>query len=107
MPARMTRKYIVCSLAAGLTVATYPALGSDVTNGKRLAQQWCSPCHVVAPDQRQLGSEAAPFREVAQRPGFDAAKLAFFLLNPHPAMPNMGLSRSEAADLAAYIETLK
>ena len=31
---------------------------------------------------------------------------AFFLLEPHPKMPNMQLSRSEAADLAAYIATL-
>jgi hypothetical protein len=27
---------------------------------------------------------------------------ALFLLNPHPRMPDMNLSRSEAADLAAY-----
>jgi hypothetical protein len=36
-------------------------------------------------------------------PGFDSAKLALFLLYPHPKMPDMNLSRSEAADLAAYI----
>jgi hypothetical protein len=29
------------------------------------------------------------------------------LLEPHPKMPNMSLSRTEAADLAAYIATLK
>jgi hypothetical protein len=28
-------------------------------------------------------------------------KIAFFLLDPHPKMPNFPLSRSEAADLAA------
>lgn len=39
--------------------------------------------------------------------GFDAAKLAFFLLDPHPKMPNMQLTRSEAADIAAYISTLR
>jgi mono/diheme cytochrome c family protein len=32
--------------------------------------------------------------------------VAFFLLDPHPKMPNFPLSRSEAADLAAYIGTL-
>ena len=36
-----------------------------------------------------------------------AAKLALFLMDPHPKMPNMQLSRTEAADLAAYIATLK
>jgi hypothetical protein len=30
-----------------------------------------------------------------------------FLLDPHPKMPDMGLSRSDAADLASYIATLK
>jgi hypothetical protein len=40
-------------------------------------------------------------------PGFDAAKVALFLLNPHPKMPDMNLSRAEAADLAAYIATLR
>jgi mono/diheme cytochrome c family protein len=76
-------------------------------NGERLAIRWCVVCHVVASDQRQSAGEVTPFHEIAKRPDFDAAKLAFFLLNPHPVMPNMGLSRSEAADLAAYIDTLK
>ncbi len=34
-------------------------------------------------------------------------ELAYFLLNPHPKMPNISLSRSEADDIAAYIATLK
>jgi hypothetical protein len=33
--------------------------------------------------------------------------LAYFLLTPHPRMPDMGLTRSEAADLAAYIKNQK
>jgi hypothetical protein len=31
--------------------------------------------------------------------------VAYFLLAPHPRMPDMALSRSEAEDLAAYIAT--
>jgi hypothetical protein len=33
-------------------------------------------------------------------------RLAFFLLDPHPKMPNMSLTRIEASDLAAYIASL-
>jgi mono/diheme cytochrome c family protein len=33
--------------------------------------------------------------------------LAFFLLDPHPKMPSFPLSRAEAADLAAYIASLR
>jgi hypothetical protein len=39
-------------------------------------------------------------------PGFDRNKVAFFLLDPHPKMPDMSLSRNEAADLAVYIASL-
>jgi len=63
---------------------------------------------VVSPTQsRPATDQAPPFATVAKTPGFDAAKIALFLLNPHPKMPDMALSRSEAADLAAYIATLK
>jgi hypothetical protein len=44
---------------------------------------------------------------IAKRPSFDAARLALFLLDPHPKMPNMSLARDEASDLAAYIASLK
>ncbi len=47
-----------------------------------------------------------PFAAVAKKPNFDAGQLALFLLNPHPVMPNMGLTRLEASDLAAYIAQL-
>jgi hypothetical protein len=33
--------------------------------------------------------------------------LAYFLLDPHPKMPELPLSRAAADDLAAYIEALK
>jgi hypothetical protein len=43
---------------------------------------------------------------IGKKPGFDAGQVAMFLLDPHPKMPNMSLTRIEAADLAAYIATL-
>jgi len=86
---------------------TLPAFAADAMHGEQLAHRWCAPCHVVSPNQRQTTGEAPPFASVAHRPGFDAARLSFFLLDPHPKMPDMGLSRSAAADLAAYIASLK
>jgi mono/diheme cytochrome c family protein len=53
------------------------------------------------------GSSPTLRASIAREPGFDAAKIALFLLDPHPQMPDMGLSRSDAADLAAYIARLK
>ena len=66
-----------------------------------------SSCHLVAADQKGARADAPTFASIAARPDFDPAKLAFFLLDPHPKMPNMQLSRDEASDIAAYIATLK
>jgi mono/diheme cytochrome c family protein len=70
-----------------------------------LAKRWCAACHVVAADQ-QVGTPQTPaFSTIARNSDFTEATLALFLLNPHSQMPDMNLSRSEAADLASYIKT--
>jgi mono/diheme cytochrome c family protein len=97
-------KTIRLMLLAAATAAS-PAFAADARNGERLARRWCEPCHVVATDQRQVTGEAPPFATIARQPGFDPARLALFLLDPHPKMPDMGLTRFEAGDLAAYIAT--
>jgi mono/diheme cytochrome c family protein len=97
------RQGLVLAVILGVT----PAFAADPDNGERLARRWCAACHVVASNQRGPTGEAPPFATIAAKPDFDAARLAFFLLEPHPKMPNMQLSRTEAADLAAYIATLK
>jgi mono/diheme cytochrome c family protein len=99
----MTR--IVLVIATSLIASS--AWAADVRNGEALARRWCATCHVVASDQQGPASEAPPFASVAKRPDFDAHKLAFFLLNPHPKMPDMGLSRGAAEDLTAYIASLR
>jgi mono/diheme cytochrome c family protein len=88
-------------------VAMASAFAADPSQGETLVQRWRSSCHIVGSQQRGSTTEATPFAVVAKRPDFDASKLAFFLLDPHPKMPNMQLSRTEAADIAAYIASLK
>jgi len=87
---------------------TTSAFAADPSNGERLAHRWCEACHVVSPTQRGPATDQAPpFATIAKLPDFDAARIALFLLDPHPKMPDMNLSRNEAADLAAYIATLR
>jgi mono/diheme cytochrome c family protein len=93
-----------CIVLAGAVIAD-TAGAADAYNGGPLARRWCETCHVVAQQLATTG-EAPPFVSIAQRPGFDASQVAVFLLDPHPKMPNMSLSRNEAGDLAAYIATL-
>jgi mono/diheme cytochrome c family protein len=87
---------------AALTV-TADAYAGDVDHGETLAKRWCAACHIVAPDQTHGQDNVPPFATIAKIPGFDADLIAHFLMNPHPKMPDMQLSRDEAEDLAAYI----
>jgi mono/diheme cytochrome c family protein len=95
---------LLCVTAAVATL-TNAASAADAANGGTLAKRWCATCHVVASDQQKGSTQAPSFSTIAKMPGFDAAKLALFLLHPHPKMPDMNLSRAEAADLAGYIGT--
>ena len=90
------------ALALMLTVAL-PADAADAAHGEQLAKRWCASCHIVAPDQTRGVDNAPAFATIAKMPGFDADKLARFLMDPHPKMPDMQLGRGEAKDLAAYI----
>ena len=91
--------------AAGLWGST--ALAADTDHGGELAQRWCAACHLVEAGQKQASADAAPFAAIAGKSDFTPEKVAFFLLDPHPKMPNFSLSRNEAADLAAYIASLR
>jgi mono/diheme cytochrome c family protein len=88
-------------------VIAQPALAADASNGERLAMRWCAACHVVTSDQRDANADAPPFVEIAKRPNFSESGLMTFLLDPHAKMPNMNLSRIEAADIAAYVRKLR
>ncbi len=98
---------IAACLALAAALLPQPGWTADADNGSRLAHRWCEACHVITPTQRRAGSDQAPpFSTIANRPGFNAAQIAVFLLDPHPKMPDMSLTRTEAADLAAYIGSL-
>jgi mono/diheme cytochrome c family protein len=108
----MLRDRMSCTLLVGCccafsVVLGSPVLAADAGNGKTLANRWCSSCHVVDHEQKLATDQAPPFASLASMPAFDANKLAFLLLKPHPNMPPLSLSRTEIADIAEYIATLK
>jgi mono/diheme cytochrome c family protein len=90
-------------LFTAVTALSQAAVAANVANGERLAKRWCAACHVVAADQKSGNTQVTPFSAIAKLPGFDTAKLALYLLTPHPKMPDMNLTRHEASDLADYI----
>lgn len=96
-------------VAAGLLIAGahVAQAAGDSINGEKLARIWCSACHVVSADQNSGSPDVPTFQWIARNPLKTPEKLTLFLADPHPVMPNMGLSRTEVADIVAYIGTLK
>jgi mono/diheme cytochrome c family protein len=101
---RLIKAFVGLTLAAGVASS---ADAADANHGGELANRWCAACHLVSPEQRQGSDRVPSFASVARQPGFTAERLTYFLLDPHPKMPDMALTRREAEDLAAYIATLK
>ena len=102
----------VLSISQLIVVATLALAGSsaqaaDADHGADLAKRWCASCHVVDGAQKQASADVPAFSAISSRSDFSPEKVAFFLLDPHPKMPSFPLSRSEAADIAAYIGSLR
>ncbi|WP_228866345.1 c-type cytochrome [Roseibium aggregatum] len=94
-------------MAVAALFGTSAAEAGDAAAGKALALQWCSACHLVSEDQDRASSASLPsFYDIAKDPGWTEEKLATFLADPHPQMPNMTLGNIEIANLASYIESL-
>lgn len=81
------------------------ALAGDAKHGAVISKRWCASCHVVSTDQTTASADAPAFSEIAQRRP-DKKSIARFLIDPHPPMPDMHLSRKEIDDISTYIRSL-
>ena len=80
----------------------------DVAAGRRLAETWCSSCHVAGPAPASGTSNGAPtFVAIARAKSTTDMSLRVFLQTPHARMPDLHLSRDEIADIAAYVLSLR
>jgi mono/diheme cytochrome c family protein len=101
--ARHTVRYGLAALA--LAASAPGAFADDAGRGQVIARRWCAACHVVASDQTSANADAPTFASIARKKQ-PLRKLKAFLTNPHPKMPDMNLTRSEIADIVAYIGSL-
>jgi mono/diheme cytochrome c family protein len=93
--------------AAVAALAALPALADDTAAGESLARRWCAACHVVAADQTAAGDAAPSFRSIANDPARTEGWLRAWLADPHPPMPNPGLSADQIDAVIAYLATLR
>lgn len=92
---------------AGLAQSS--ATAGNAARGRDFAFDNCRPCHVVAPNQPSTTkfSNAPDFRSIANSSTTTPLSLIVWLTNPHPTMPSLVLSPQEAADVIAYIQSLR
>jgi mono/diheme cytochrome c family protein len=89
----------VCAVTLPLVAAAAP----DANNGSVLAQRWCSSCHATGRPERR-GDGAPAFASIAQHGQSDPERFRAWLRDPHPPMPNPGLSPDEIDDVIAYLQ---
>lgn len=101
---------VLALLAVRLHVAGgQPAMRetADVARGRHLAEAWCTECHAIERATARTGTIAPDFVAIAQRRATTEFSLKAFLNSEHKTMPNFIIEPPEAADLAAYIMSLK
>jgi mono/diheme cytochrome c family protein len=96
------------SLAGSCLAAAGPVTSApDPGRGKSLAERICSNCHLVSTEQKQANVDIPSFREIANKSAqTEGAIMAHIVLPKHP-MPTIPITKSELADLAAYIMSLR
>ena len=93
------------SVSAGQNGSVPPP---DPTEGLIIAERWCAQCHIVSSDQALSTETPAPtFRSIANRPEQTAAAIVGFLVDPHPPMPDLNLTRQEMDHIVAYLSSLR
>jgi len=99
------------SLLLTLLLAT-PAFAGPVTNapdpthGQELASKLCSNL-VGSGQQEQANADVPSFHEIANKQGQTAGAIMAHIVLPKHPMPTIPLTKSELADLSAYILSLR
>jgi mono/diheme cytochrome c family protein len=101
----LARAATLLSVAGSVAFAATPAFAGDAAKGGVLSKRWCASCHVVDKAQTSASADAPSFFDIAHR-RTDKKQIANFLVDPHPPMPDMHLSRKEIDDITSYIRGL-
>lgn len=96
--------FALAALTGLAVLSAGSASAADAKVGARLAQRWCANCHVVAPGQPAANADAPSFAAISA--ARKVPEIQGFLMQSHPSMPDMNLSRDEISDLIAYMQSL-
>jgi mono/diheme cytochrome c family protein len=79
----------------------------DPNHGKNLSTSLCSNCHLVDSGQEQANVDIPSFAEIANKVDQSSGAIMAAIMLPKHPMPEIPLTKSELADLAAYILSLR
>ncbi len=87
----------------------FAQIGPSPREGQVLAEKLCISCHIIGGQAASVSvpADVPSFVAIANKPGQTAEAIAGRIVVPHPPMPQIHLTRSEIADLAAYILSLR
>ena len=112
----MRLRQVLLVLGLGLLPVLQPSAGSagavtsapDPEHGKSLAESLCSNCHLVGSGtQGSANADVPSFHEIANKAGQTAGTITAHISLPKHPMPQIPLTKSELADLSAYILSLR
>jgi mono/diheme cytochrome c family protein len=84
------------------------AVAQNVEAGGQFAQRSCMQCHAIEGPAPPIGSLAPPpFSAVANMLSATEMSLRAFLQTPHAKMPNLMLAPEDAANVIAFILSLR
>ena len=77
----------------------------DANAGRDLVSKSCTSCHAVT-DTTKASDGAPPLSYIARDNKQRPAWIRGWLMDPHPPMPGIMLSRQQISDVIAYLDSL-
>jgi mono/diheme cytochrome c family protein len=103
-PRTICAVFIVMAL---IVLDTSSRAKADAARGQVLAEQWCSQCHGVRPNEASVNPKSPTFPTIAAEASITETSLRVFLRTAHSTMPNIMLKSDDADDIVEYLLSLK
>lgn len=104
------KEYVIaaaCLMSLLIGGSAYPAAlpPGNAEAGKQLVLNSCTACHAPT-GATHATDQAPPLSFLAHDNKADPRWVRAWLMDPHPPMPGIMLSRQQVADVMAYLSTL-